>query len=487
MLGIVAILTTLTVCMVTYVGYQAFGPQRASLFFTREEKKDWDRSLSRGLGDWLTVSNIVGTLTSLATVYVFFIGNYVLFGPWILVCIATLYVGRHVTERATHRILADPDRRHRLEAVDLGSGVIASVLWSDDPEGRWMSRLGKAISLAGLLAVIWLEFSVFADILSYVVGLRMPLERTAVIFALTFVVVHFTMRFGLRGFVFADLFQSPLILVGSLLVLVGAALVALDNPSVEVLRGFQHRLPLAECVLFAVATVFLNSFLVLATEPHWMRVWMFGEREQTMQRYGVGSTAAVWMVLLAIGFAVSLATDPGILGTDSVNALIQRLGSVSIVLAAGFFIAGTATLFSTADAHIFATILVSAYDTRRGRISTEKLTVRRPWFFSLAAASLAAAIYFAVKEHDLPFEKVVLLVFPIYLNLVPGLTALWLGLKPRPAHMVMSLILYAACCVLAFGEPHDDFLWTLATPLAPVVPTLLAAAPALLRRRGYAS
>ena len=86
-----------------------------------------------------------------------------------------------------------------------------------------------------ILAVLWFEFSVAGDLVR---GIVPPFAGAAsgsiAVFACCLVVVFLIVRFGLRGFVFADLFQSPLIIIGTAAVLIAM----LSDPTVQM--AIQH-------------------------------------------------------------------------------------------------------------------------------------------------------------------------------------------------------------------------------------------------------
>jgi hypothetical protein len=61
-----------SVFFATYLVFQSLGLRSDRLFYSREEKTAFDKLISGLFGSYAAVSNIVATLTSLATVYVFF-------------------------------------------------------------------------------------------------------------------------------------------------------------------------------------------------------------------------------------------------------------------------------------------------------------------------------------------------------------------------------------------------------------------------------
>ena len=97
MLAILQLLTVIGMMLATFIVYRAFGKRGNRLLFNPQEKKSWDELINREIGSWFTFTSILATLTSLATVYVFFIGNTRLFGYFILVTIIALIPSAYIT------------------------------------------------------------------------------------------------------------------------------------------------------------------------------------------------------------------------------------------------------------------------------------------------------------------------------------------------------------------------------------------------------
>jgi low temperature requirement protein LtrA len=123
MLPLLQSLTIVGMIGATYFVYQTFGPRQLSFSFTKREKREWDQLVRGRLGSWLTVNSIFATITSFATVYVFFIGNTLQFGWWIVFPVLTIWGGGFITNYFT-RILVS--RRHiakRLASGDQSKAV----------------------------------------------------------------------------------------------------------------------------------------------------------------------------------------------------------------------------------------------------------------------------------------------------------------------------------------------------------------------------
>lgn len=136
MLEILQILTISGMIGATFLVYQALGPRRRTFTYTREEKAAWDAFASGRFGDWLTSCNIFASITSLATVYVFFLGNTGKFGWWILFPIVTIWFGAFVTNYFTRKLIARPRVAAKLDAGEESAGVILTLFLDGAKSGR---------------------------------------------------------------------------------------------------------------------------------------------------------------------------------------------------------------------------------------------------------------------------------------------------------------------------------------------------------------
>lgn len=503
MLAVFQILTIGAMIAATYLLYRALGARPASLLFTREEKRDWDAVVGGSLGEWLTSSNIFATLTSLATVYVFFIGNTYVFGGWVLVPIVTMIFGGYVTKRVTAEILRRPNYA-RLTHDDQASSVLLSLFWGNTAQEKSATTIIKWITLINISAVLWLDFTVFSDISSRLIGSSDLTIGASILFLCAVAVLHFTIKFGMRGFVFADLFQSPLIIIGSLVLLLGAFGVIARELSIR--NGvadvgsvvLQVRsvlstpaISLTSGILFSISCLFLNSFLVLVTPPHWLRMWAFGSKEMTLQVRSIIGTAAVWFILVLIGALASVyvslaqpATASG--GNDVVVDFLSALATKgSVLFAVAFWIAGMAALFASADVQIYSFWLVKSYHVRTGSLRHDARPAKNPILPALIGGLVFTALYIIVRHLNLPFDRLVLILLPSCLTIAPSLVLTMLGARQSPIWPAVAVALYVFLSGGAFlSEAHGEAL-SVAAPIAPLV--LSIAALVFAKGGGYAT
>lgn len=457
----------------SYVGLRAFGKPTTRLLFSSEEKKKWNALLQSSFGNWLTGTNIVGTLTSFATVLVFFLGNAKVFGLWVLICSFSIWIGGYVTNYFTRRISALPKVHKLLNSENQTGGVLASLCWSNSRTGRTSATWVKHISLANISAVIWLEFSLFSDIGGDIFGVSQLWVKATAMFVSSFAVIYFVLRYGIRGFAFADVFQAPIIAFSAVLI-AGGAIWQLNTSAIRLdLTAMQ---PLADgktILLFVIHVLFLNAFLVLATEPHWLRLWVFQNKESDTQVASTFSTAVIWAILIAIGLIASAISGGGA-GTGVIVGLVGHLSDLSPVFVVAFWFAAVSALFSTADSQAYSWLVVRNFDTASGQLRESKLGSIRPVTYAMASAAAFSLIYVAVRTYSIPFEKLVFLIIPFSLNTLPAIVQLANGREPTPALMIASVVLFIALGSGGFLQPSSELFWTLSAALAPVLISLAA-------------
>jgi hypothetical protein len=291
-------------------------------------------------------------------------------------------------------------------------------------------------------------------------------------------IFYFTFRYGLRGFVFADLFQSPVVALASLFLLGGSLFLTFSvgntiATAVRLRDLFHPILTTRECVLFAFHVSFVNLFLVLVTEPHWLRLWIFKSKETTLQLRAVGWTAGIWIVLTLVGFLASFHSN-GKVGEEAVVGLLSKLSVISPVFLVAFWLGGVAALFSSADAQIYSFLVVREFGLNTGKLRTRLMETLNPFRLSLMMSAAFAAIYYLVRILNVPFEKIIFFIIPLNLNIFPAFMIATRRLPQNPVYIYVSLLLYCGCSILGLRQPSDVFLWTLAAPLMPLLVGVVA-------------
>jgi hypothetical protein len=300
--------------------------------------------------------------------------------------------------------------------------------------------------------------------------------------------MHFTIKFGLRGFVFADLFQSPLIILGSFILLFGSLTVVvrelsirdgvsdfgavalqmrsvLETPAISTTSG----------ILFSISCLFLNSFLMLVTPPHWLRMWAFGRKEITLQVRSIIGTSLVWLILVVIGALASVyvsrnapAALPG--SNEVVVLFLNALAAKgSMLFAVAFWIAGMAALFASADVQIYSFWLVHSYNTKSGALSPTQKLDQMPLLIALSASILFSVVYVLVRHFALPLDRLVLVLLPSCLTIVPSLIIAIRGAKQEPIYPAVSIALYILFGIGTFASRDHGESFSVAAPIGPLL------------------
>ena len=458
--------------LMTYLIFFSFGERRATLLFTKEEKENWDKVMAKSIGSWFTRTNIIGTLSSLATVYIFFIGSSKLFGFYIFICSITIWFGAYITNYFTDKICAIPYVKNILDSPNQTGGVIACLFWRpNEKESQLSALLAKWISIISIFAVIWFEFSLFADIAGGIVSFN--IARSAILlFLCALSVFYFTLKYGLRGFVFADFFQTPILFISAIVLLIGVVILGFkSNLNTDLSIIFKPLLSTKDCILFIIQVLSLNLFLVLVTEPHWLRVWMFGIKESKLQKSSTLTTGLLWGVLALIGlYGYEITLKPS--GPVAIISLLQKLSSFSKLFLVAFWVGGMAALFSTADGQIYSLLVVKKFDHKTGFLHENKLRIK-PFLMSVAGATLFSLLFIIVKYFKLPFEKMIFIAIPFCLNIIPAFVFSILKIRQKPIFIIISILLYITCSILGFFQSSNEFSWTLLAPFCPIAISII--------------
>lgn len=359
-----------------------------------------------------------------------------------------------------------------MRSADMTTGVIARLVWEPTSAGRLTSLLIKMLSIVNITAILWLEFSVFGDLAALTLGnFAGTIGAASFIVCLgTFIVVLIIVRYGLRGFVFADVLHSPFVMAGTLAVLVGLVMTILGKPDAHWSTAAQPLAPLDQVGLFVIHVFALNFFFVLVTEAHWLRLWIFSTRELTAQATGTIWTAAVWAVLALAGCLAVFVTKKT--GIDGIVPLLGALDAINPALTFLFWFGASAALFSTTDAQVYGLLLVWNYKPHKGEMSPRVDRPSSPALLALLAAVLFGAAFALTRYLHVPFEKLVFALFPICLNTLPVFLAVATNRVITPWWTIIAVVLYTGTTIEGFVHSDQELVWTLAAALAPVTVSL---------------
>lgn len=343
---------------------------------------------------------------------------------------------------------------------------MASLFWDTDANAKTVSALVRTVSLLSIAGVVWLEFALYGDITAHVMGGGV-FYAAAVVWIACFIVVAFTLHFGLRGFVMADLLHSGIIVLGILMFLGGTLLIYAQSPTLKAGDVLAPMLEPQSLLLFALHVLIANSLLGMMSESHWLRMWIFEKKEVQQQIPAQLGTALIWAALIVVGLIGSSIT--GKVDTENVALLLSRLKDLSPVYVLAFWLGGTAALFSTADSQIYGFRLVFAFNTNKGDIPEGSVAVKYPTAISVAIATLSACIYFGVRSFAIPFDKIVFVLLPLTLNLLPAFLQLAFGRRVSAGPILISLAGYLSLAIAGFLTPEAKLAYSLAAAIVPLL------------------
>jgi hypothetical protein len=470
---ILQVAAILSVFTIAYLALQILGPRSVVRFISLADRESWATTLQSQVGKYFYITNIAATLTSLATVYVFFIGNSREFGYALYASLISIVLGSFVTVALTRRLLATKSFRENFASGDLSTVALTALFWQkDDPRSHLVSLIAKAVTVTSIVSLLWLEFATAVYIASGLFGLDSSHAKTILMFIFVFLVFDFTVRNGLRGFVFLDLFLAPIILVGTIILAVGVIILTLGNSSFEItLLARPPEKSGTEIFLFVVMTFFLNSFLLLTTESHWIRVWTMRSQVSTTTLTSMFVTALLWAILIVIGlFAVLSVKGPGI---DAVVDLVRVVGNISPIYTVGFWIAAVAALLSTCDAQLYSLLLVWAFNSRTGKIEGMPSLISNPSLFAFGAAIIFSVIFYIVSERNFPLEPIVFFVFPVFICLLPSMVQLIKSDRLSLAPIILAVLAYGICGLGMLLIPDQKFAFAFAAPLMSAIVSAL--------------
>jgi hypothetical protein len=463
----IELIAIVAVVVLTYLLLLVLGPRPVDIFISIKERERWAKIVSGRGGTLFYISNVVATLTSLATVYVFFIGSTKLFGYFIGVCLLSIVAAGWVTLRFTRRLLETELFATRLSQHEATTAAITSLFWSETTKP--VSQLIKYVSQVAIACILWLEFATLAKLFGGLFGIESTRGVSIAYFLAVLFVFDFTFRNGLRGFLFADLLHFPLIFLGVIAFAVGTAFYAftyVHTFNLDFLAS-PPTFPIAWCLLFAAATLFLNAFLLVTSEAHWLRVWTMGNKVRSATAVSLGTTGVVWAFLILVGLLVIGVTNN--IGWEAVVDVVTLLRQQSVWFSVAFWVAAVAAIFSTADGQIYSFLVISAFDSKTGQLDQRPVIVRYPFYSALAVAAVFTLVFVLVEISQFPFEPIVFFLFPIFLCIVPAFVQLMRTGRVTTGPIIASIVLYAVCGIAMIALPEWRFPISLAAPLMPAL------------------
>lgn len=467
---LIATLAFLLVSAFTYSLFQILGNRPTLNFNNALSRDEYLTNSSMNLIRTQGITSIAGTLTSFGTVFLFYLSNTYHFGLLIIAVPASLLLSPAVTNYFTRRIKLRNERWSTL-SENKSAAVLPSLAWSNTSRGHSVSSIIKYVSLLNIFGVIWLEFSLFADFFSQLVGANIFISM-AFLFVISFLIIWFTFSYGIRGFIFADVVQTPLIFIGSLFILFGITLY-INNTQTEF--GYHNlslspEVPKYVWIIFLAHVFILNPFFQLVSEPHWLRLWTFKEIEISQQFAGVLVTVILAAPLILAGALGSHAVSDG--ATFSVAKILQILAEQGFIYELGFWIAASAALFSTADSMLYSFYIVWKFNTKDGSYNERQLN---PLLAALILSVPLSIAYFIVRYFgQIPVDKLIYAIVPFAITILPAIVDLSMDRSPKILTLSLSILFYIFFTMIGWLMPADEYLFNLAAIFIPTVIALLS-------------
>lgn len=98
----------------------------------------------------------------------------------------------------------------------------------------------------------------------------------------------------------------------------------------------------------------------------------------------------------------------------------------------------------------------------------------KPFLKSVVVTIVFALAYFIVRFLNLPFEKVIFIIIPLPLNLLPAFALAVYGRRQSPVPIIISLIFYSIFSIIGLLQPANQFFTTLLAALCPIVVAFFA-------------
>lgn len=361
-------------------------------------------------------ATVGGTLTSLASVYVFFILQYPFFGWAMFFTLAAFplggLVGQLVAKKAVETLRQSSAGRAAFE-----TGLMTAVVRVNS--NVLTSQLVRYLSMLNITAVIWLEIKVLTTILCNVVFQISFEPRNAIIFAVvaglfTVLLVQFILRFGMQGVIATDAMYWPFIILSAALI---AAVVfylsfnaAGDLSHLVQMISLRPRIPDVTLAFFLLNIFAVNAVYHVGRDDLWLRMSAFqstGQKDNPAASQLFQATlfaVPVWFILISVGMLV-----PTILGrpADSVLEVIGLI-RVSYVVLPLAILGLLAAMLSTCDNQFFALKRLFRYSPETGEVRELTLNWRKTAAISFSAGLIVAlltwaAIYFDLKDQNLVF------------------------------------------------------------------------------------
>jgi hypothetical protein len=187
---------------------------------------------------------------------------------------------------------------------------------------------------------------------------------------------------------------------------------------------------------------------------------------------GTLSTALIWTSLSICGL-LAFAITNSIGDRTAIDLVSSFPGGAASLVAAVFWLGAAAALFATSDIQLYSALLLRQFNPKTGSVDDADFEKLKPAVLSFGIAVIFLVVYVVVRFLQLPFEKIIFIIIPFSLNMMPGFAALLRRAQPRALPIALSLCGYLAFASVGFLLPATEYASTLAASLVPVVVSLI--------------
>lgn len=361
-------------------------------------------------------STVGGTLTSLASVYVFFLLQYPYFGGWMFFTLLAFPLGGLIGQVvSTHALKQFSSNNLTKDAIS--TGLMASIVRVTSTQAT--ASLVKAISIVNIFALVWLEIKILTTIILSVIFSIEYGPENAVYFGVVAAVlagllVQFVLRFGMQGVIATDALYWPFIILSVGLMIIVVLYLAIDGSSgLAGAIGDVKLEPLIDPVTlcFFLLNIFLvNAVYHVGRDDLWLRLSAFhrsgGAKNPAASELFRATlfAAPVWMMLIIVGMLLP------VVAKGTVNDIVELVNVVRIspLIVPVVILGMLAAMLSTCDNQFFALKRLFAYSPKDNSISVLEITPHRAASYSAAAGLLVflltwSSIVFGVEDQNLVF------------------------------------------------------------------------------------
>lgn len=367
-----------------------------------------DLSLPRKTRDskFFLFSTVGATLTSLASVYAFFLLQYQSFGWAMFTTVIAMPFGAYIGGILASKVMRNAEKSQGTEtdnsSISSRSGLLTAIIRNH--YGDSSATLHRIIISLNIFAIIWLEIKILTSIALVIFFQESQYFSDPVVHGLVagvtaLLIMNFVLQFGMQGVVMTDALYWPFIILSALIVC-GLTFYAVIDPSVAIQKSLSLEPEIGGWTLiFFIINIFVvNSVYHCAREDLWIRIEAFSPSadepsvtpsDNPAIRQLLPATLLaipVWLALIATGMMV-----PMIIGSSPGHVSDVLVSVSSFTIFAPLVVLGlVASMLSTCDNQFFAIRRLFQYNISDDIVSTNS----RGWSEKILLSAISFIIVF---------------------------------------------------------------------------------------------